>query len=98
MITDDGFTPDSLTIKKITDDDGLKTVWWRTGLLTQGVSGVPQDPLAPHRGPLGSSPDRDSAIGNATTLEPGPLARLYDLQLLTELSPQASPPRWAWSW
>jgi hypothetical protein len=48
----------------------------RHGLLTQGVLGVPQDPLAPRRGPLGSSPDRKSAIGNAPALVPGPLARL----------------------
>ena len=33
------------------------------GLLTQGVTGVPQDPLVPRRGPLGSSPDRESAKG-----------------------------------
>ena len=34
---------------------------FKSGLLTQGVLvGVPQDPLAPHRGPLGSYPDRDS--------------------------------------
>ena len=47
---------------------------YRAGLLIQGVPGVPQDPLAPHRGPLGPSPDRDSAIGNASALVPGPLA------------------------
>jgi hypothetical protein len=46
------------------------------GLLTQGVPNVPQDPFAPRRGPLGSSPDRDRDIGNAHTLVPGPLARL----------------------
>ena len=49
-------------------------------LLTQGVPpGVPQDPLAPHRGPLGPSPDRESAVGNAANapaLAPGPLAAL----------------------
>jgi hypothetical protein len=38
--------------------------------------GVPQDPLAPRRGPLGSSPDGGSAIGNAPALVPGPLAPL----------------------
>jgi hypothetical protein len=64
---------------------------WRcrtSGLLTQGVPGVPQDPSAPRRGPLGSSPDRESAIGNAPALVPGPVARLQDLQPLTEFSPQ----------
>jgi hypothetical protein len=59
-----------------------------SGLLTQGVPGVPQDPLAPRRGPLGPSPDRESSIGNAPVLVPGPLARLQDLQPLTALSPQ----------
>jgi hypothetical protein len=43
------------------------------GLITQGVPGVPQDPLAPRRGPLRPSPDRDSAIGSAPALVPGPL-------------------------
>jgi hypothetical protein len=56
------------------------------GLLTQGVPVVPQDPLAPRRGPLGSSPDRESAIGNAPALVPGPLARLQDLPLRISLS------------
>jgi hypothetical protein len=46
------------------------------GLLTQGVPGVPQDPLAPLPGPLESSPDRESATGNAPALVPGPLAAL----------------------
>ena len=46
------------------------------GLLTQGVPGVPQDPLAPRRGTLGPSLDRESAIGNAPALVPGSLARL----------------------
>jgi hypothetical protein len=46
------------------------------GLLTQGVPGVPPDPLAPHRGPLGSSADRERAIGNAPALVAGPLAPL----------------------
>ena len=47
------------------------------GCQLTGVPGVPQqDPLAPRRGPLGSSPDRESAIGNAPALVPGPLARL----------------------
>jgi hypothetical protein len=55
---------------------------------------TPPDPVAPRRGPLGSSPDRDSAIGNVPALVPGPLARLQDLQLLTELSPQASAGVW----
>ena len=36
---------------------------YETGLLTQGVPGVPQDALVPRRGPLGSSPDRQSAKG-----------------------------------
>ena len=46
------------------------------GLLTQGV---PQDPLVPRRGPLGSSLDRESAkgqVGNAPALVPEPLARM----------------------
>jgi hypothetical protein len=60
----------------------------KAGLLIQGVPGVPQDPLAPRRGPLGSSPDRGGAVGNAPALVPGPLTRLQELQLLTELSPQ----------
>jgi hypothetical protein len=47
-----------------------------SGLLTQGVPGVPQDPLMPRRGPLGSAPDREKAIGNADALVPGPSARL----------------------
>ena len=34
-----------------------------------GVLGVPHDPLAPRRGPLGSSPDRESAIGWVGNLE-----------------------------
>jgi hypothetical protein len=46
------------------------------GLLTQGSLGVPQDPLAPRRGPLESSPDKQSTIGNAPALVPGSLARL----------------------
>jgi hypothetical protein len=34
-----------------------------------------EDPLlAPRRGPLGPSPDRESGIGNAPALVPGPLA------------------------
>jgi hypothetical protein len=44
------------------------------GLLTRGVLGVPMDPLAPPRGPLGSAPDRESAKGNAPALVAGPLA------------------------
>jgi hypothetical protein len=47
------------------------------GLLTQGVLGVPRDPSAPRRGPLGPFPDRERAIhvGNAPALVPEPLAR-----------------------
>ena len=30
---------------------------WRAGLITQGVPGVPQDPLAPPSGPRAPSPD-----------------------------------------
>jgi hypothetical protein len=41
------------------------------GLITQGVPRVPQDPLAPHRGPLGSPSDRESVIGNALVPAPG---------------------------
>jgi arylsulfatase B/arylsulfatase I/J len=55
---------------------GGKFTLWEAGLLTQGVPGVPQDPLAPSCGPLGSSPDRKSSLGNAPALVPGPLARL----------------------
>ena len=47
---------------------------FEAGLLIQGVPGVPPDPLAPHRGPLGPSLDRGSAIGNAPALVSGPLA------------------------
>ena len=65
----------------------------QAGLLTQGVPGFPQGPLTPRRGPLGPSLDRESAIGNAPALAPGPLARLQGLRLLTELSPQAPRPR-----
>jgi hypothetical protein len=43
------------------------------GLLIQGVT---QDRFAPLRGPLGSSPDRESATGNAPALVPGLLASL----------------------
>jgi hypothetical protein len=46
------------------------------GLLTRGVPWVPPDPLAPRRGPLGFSPDRESAIVNAPTLVQGPLPRM----------------------
>jgi hypothetical protein len=47
------------------------------GLLAQGVLGGPTGPLlAPRRGPLGSSPDRESPIGNAPALVPGLLAPL----------------------
>ena len=45
-------------------------VKYTAGLLTQGVPGVPQDPLAPRRRPLGSSPDRNSAVGNVPALLP----------------------------
>jgi hypothetical protein len=45
------------------------------GLLTQGVPGSPEDPCAPRRGPIGPSPDRESAIRNAPALVPVPLAR-----------------------
>jgi hypothetical protein len=38
---------------------------------SQGGPGVPQDPLAPRPGPLGSSRDRESAIGNAPARVPG---------------------------
>jgi hypothetical protein len=43
--------------------------------------------LAPRRGPLGPSPDRERAIGNAPAPAPGPLARLQDLRRLTGVSP-----------
>ena len=46
------------------------------------------DPLAPPRGPIGPSPERESGFRNAPALAPGSLARLQDLQLLTEFSPQ----------
>jgi hypothetical protein len=48
---------------------------FEAGLQTRGAGPggpIPQDPLAPRRGPLGSSPDRQSAIGNAPALVPGP--------------------------
>jgi hypothetical protein len=45
-------------------------------LLTQRVLGAPQDPFAPRRGPLVSSPYRESVLGNTPALVPGPLARL----------------------
>jgi hypothetical protein len=60
------------------------------GLIMQGVPGVPQNPFAPRRGPLGFSPDRESAIGNVPVIVPGLLARLQDLPPLTELSPQVA--------
>jgi hypothetical protein len=44
------------------------------GLLTQGVPGVPSDPSAPSRGPLGRSPDGESAIVTASVPPPPPLA------------------------
>ena len=53
---------------------------------------VPQDPLAPPCGLLGSSLDRKSVIGNAPALVSGPLPRLSALQLLTGLSPQVLGP------
>ena len=38
--------------------DGDEANWaWPTGLLTQGLPGVPQDPLAPPSGPRPPSPD-----------------------------------------
>ena len=61
----------------------------------KGSRGFPQDPFAPRRGPFVPSPDRENSMGNAPALVPGPLARLQDLQLLTELSayhPQAGAP------
>ena len=60
------------------------------GLLNQGVLEVPRHPLAPPCGPLGSSPDRQSAIGNTPALVPGPkwLGCETSVELLTELSPQ----------
>ena len=42
----------------------------RPGLLTQGVRGVPQDPLAPCRGPLGPSHPRTSARTFGSTVRP----------------------------
>jgi hypothetical protein len=40
----------------------LEEAYW-AGLLTQGVPGVPpRGPVAPRRGPLGSSPDKGSAV------------------------------------
>jgi hypothetical protein len=45
-----------------------------SGLITQGVPGVPQDSLAPRPGPFGPPPDREGAIGNAPALAPGHLA------------------------
>ena len=53
--------------------------------ITQGVPGFPQDPWHPvedHLDPLHNY--RESAIGNAPALVPGPLARLQDPQLLMQ--------------
>jgi hypothetical protein len=63
-------------------------------LITQGGHLHMWDPLraplrTPSRTPWALSRYRESAIGNAPALGPGPLARLQDLQLLTGLSPQA---------
>jgi hypothetical protein len=58
------------------DDAAAKACTYSPGLLTQGVPGVPQDPLAPPCGPLRYSPVRERAIGNAPALVPGLLARL----------------------
>ena len=46
----------------------------RQGCSLEGSRGVPPDPFAPRRGPLGPSADRESAIGNAPALVHGPLA------------------------
>ena len=44
--------------------------------VNSGGPGVPQDPLAPRRGPLGCYPYRQSSVGNAPTLVSGLLAGL----------------------
>jgi hypothetical protein len=60
------------------------------GLLPQVVPGSHRTPWHPVEDPLlGPSPDRECAMENASALVPGPLALLQDLQLLTQLSPQA---------
>ena len=63
------------------------TIWSRSGLLTQGVPGVPQDPLAPPSGPRAPSPDSrkrtENPSGTPLLWPSGPLAEW-------ELSPQAS--------
>ena len=41
-----------------------------------GIPGVPHDPFAPRRGPLGPSPDMERAIETVLALGRGPLARL----------------------
>jgi hypothetical protein len=49
------------TVKYPTSSGGtttLQELGFRSGLLTQGVPGVPQDPFAPRRGPLGPSLSR----------------------------------------
>ena len=53
----------------------VRSSWAANSTLFKG-SRVPPDPFAPRRMPLGSSPDIQSAIGNANAFVPrGPLAR-----------------------
>ena len=65
--------------KKPADYSVNKTYISPFGGVWQGcylIPGVPPDPLALLRGPLESSLDRESAIGNAPGVVPGPVARL----------------------
>jgi hypothetical protein len=63
-----------------------------------GCPTLPQDPLAPRRGPFGPSPDRESSIGNEPALVPGPSAQLQDLHPLTGSPPQVWWRRRPWRW
>jgi hypothetical protein len=68
-------------------DPAASTVLFRAAN-PRGPGGSHRTPSDSVEDPLGLSSDRESVIGNAPTLVPGPLARLQDLQLLAELSPQ----------
>ena len=62
-----GYVPNntfvSVALGGLTATPAVLSVRSVVGLITQGVPGNPHDPLARHRGgPLGPSPDRDSAI------------------------------------
>jgi hypothetical protein len=55
------YTPGCIQFPPVCPQDAGRLPW-STGLLTQGALGVSQDPLAPRRGPRGSSPDRQSTM------------------------------------